>query len=68
MVAGDSVAGATEDAGAGTEVEALAGEAELLGVAIGRTTSGADSLCEGIVFYKVNVGKRAKICLPKAKS
>ena len=41
VVAGDSVAGATEDTGAGTDVETLAGEAELLGVAIGRTTSGA---------------------------
>ena len=42
LVAGDSVAGATEDAGAGTDVEVPAGEAELLGVAIGRMTSGAD--------------------------
>ena len=61
------MAGATEDAGAGTEVEASAGEAELLGVAIGRTTSGVDILYEGNVFYKVKVGKRAKICLRRAK-
>ena len=67
MVAGDSVAGATEDAGAGTEVEAQAGEAELLRVAIGRTTSGADILYEGNVFYKLDVGKKAKICLRRAK-
>ena len=67
VVAGDSVAGATEDAGAGTEVEAPGREVELLGVAIGRTTSGADILCEGNMFYKVKVGKRAKICLRRAK-
>ena len=42
VVAGDSVAGAAEDAGAGIDVEVPAREAELLGVALGRTTSGAD--------------------------